>query len=72
MKNIIILFLLTIFLSSCHLDSTIKKTKTLDQYGGQDVQIMVVDSCEYILFLDNIYSVTHKGNCKFCKIRNKK
>ena len=39
--------------------------------------IRVIDSCEYIEYYDGfnnseIYSITNKGNCKFCQLRNKK
>lgn len=39
--------------------------------GGYDV--VVIDSCEYLVRQSG-YSgyMAHKGNCKFCKIRNKK
>nr|WP_317632984.1 hypothetical protein [uncultured Flavobacterium sp.] len=35
----------------------------------------VIDSCEYIeydygIFDQRVYSLTHKGNCKFCVERN--
>lgn len=36
-------------------------------------RIRVIDSCEYIENAaegSNNYSLTHKGNCKFCKERN--
>lgn len=39
--------------------------------------IVVIDSCEYIEVSYAIgtqggyYSLTHKGNCKYCKSRNK-
>lgn len=32
-------------------------------------KIVMIDSCEYIqtgIFTSNNYSLTHKGNCKFC------
>jgi hypothetical protein len=43
------------------------------KYG--DFTIKVIDSCEYIEYDDGIvdqrvYSLTHKGNCKFCIKRN--
>lgn len=39
-----------------------------------DYSIKVIDSCEYIEFdrgiLDQrVYSLTHKGNCKYCEKR---
>lgn len=42
-----------------------------------DFVTKVIDSCEYIeydygIFDQRVYSLTHKGNCKFCTERNKK
>jgi len=39
--------------------------------------IKEIDSCEYIecdygIFDQRVYSLTHKGNCKFCAERSKK
>ena len=31
---------------------------------------IIIDSCEYIVWHYN--SLTHKGNCKYCKLRNEK
>lgn len=40
----------------------------------ENVQIIIIDSCEYIIGSDaGAYNggifMTHKGNCKFCKMR---
>ena len=45
------------------------KTETDKNYT-----IKVIDSCEYIecdygIFDQRVYSLTHKGNCKFCEDR---
>ena len=42
-----------------------------------DYVTKVIDNCEYIeydygLFDQRVYSLTHKGNCKFCAERSKK
>lgn len=42
-----------------------------------DYVTKVIDSCEYIeydygIFDQRVYSLTHKGNCKFCEERSKK
>ncbi|HHX69472.1 MAG TPA: hypothetical protein GX708_15680 [Gallicola sp.] len=42
-----------------------------------DYVTKVIDSCEYIevdsgIFDQRVYSLTHKGNCKFCTERSKK
>jgi len=39
-------------------------------------KIIVIDSCEYIQYYTYVgrggaYGLTHKGNCKFCRERNK-
>lgn len=35
-------------------------------------KLIVLDSCEYLQSgAYGTFSMTHKGNCKFCKIRNK-
>lgn len=44
---------------------------------GLDLQIYVIDSCEYIgresgLYGHYISVLTHKGNCKYCAARLKK
>lgn len=69
----IILFsvvLYVISLSSCISPEGQNSTKTSDNYS-----IKVIDSCEYIefdygIFDQRVYSLTHKGNCKFCTERN--
>ncbi len=44
--------------------------------GGTDtdVKIVVIDSCEYLYLRESGYGlcVLHKGNCKYCIIRNNK
>lgn len=45
---------------------------TTTKYG--DYSLKVIDSCEYIeydygIVDQRVYSLTHKGNCKFCKNR---
>ena len=48
----------------------------VDHSSGKNYSTVVVDSCEYIEFDDGIfdqrvYSITHKGNCKYCIERKK-
>lgn len=69
MKNIILFIVISLFMLSC------------EQVGGDRVEnkdkkytIVVIDSCEYIecdygMFDNRVYSLTHKGNCKFCSKR---
>lgn len=42
--------------------------------GENMYSIIVIDSCEYLMKnkeYSGAYSFTHKGNCKFCKEREK-
>lgn len=57
-------------ISSC--ESTVTKYKTDETYKGLHFEVMVVDSCEYLVFNTDMKSFTHKGNCKFCAARDKK
>jgi predicted small secreted protein len=47
-----------------------------DMKPEQTYEIKVIDSCEYIYVscrpFDRTFSLTHKGNCKFCAERSKK
>ena len=66
MKKILLL-LIVCFLFSC--TKNIKKSDTNFTYNGQDIIILEVDSCEYIMMSNTL---THKGNCKYCKQRLEK
>lgn len=49
----------------------------VEQTVDGDFTIKTIDSCEYIeydygIFEQRVYSLTHKGNCKYCITRNKK
>lgn len=71
----VILILVIILIVSCQTSPT-SSLPTKEKPLG-DFVVRVVDSCEYIEFSGglmetSVYSITHKGNCKFCKERNKK
>ena len=74
MKKITYLSALLIAIISIY--SCEKSPKDDRESGDRNYSIKMIDSCEYIEF-DNgvadqrVYSLTHKGNCKFCKERNK-
>lgn len=84
MKKTIIIFLSAIILYSC---GEIEKKRikanneyptidTIDAFDGtssRKIHLYVIDSCEYIGYIDAYRSdfLAHKGNCKFCAIRNK-
>lgn len=48
---------------------------TSDSEEQIEYDVLVIDSCEYILVQSDTYMgcsvncITHKGNCKFCKER---
>jgi hypothetical protein len=52
----------------------VEKRVTEYEINGSQLQIYVIDSCEYIGFVYGVNSdkLTHKGNCKFCVERSKK
>jgi PBP1b-binding outer membrane lipoprotein LpoB len=61
-KTILILSIAALILSSC--------VKNHAKITEEDYSIQVIDSCEYIV-TDDVQgrSITHKGNCKFCRAR---
>jgi predicted small secreted protein len=64
------LLLAAVFLSSCETPQGQSVEETSNNYN-----IKVIDSCEYIefdsgIFDQRVYSLTHKGNCKFCVARH--
>ena len=52
----------------------IDKIEAVDGNGIRDIRLYVIDSCEYIGYINAFNSdvLTHKGNCKFCAERSKK
>lgn len=75
MKTII--FILSIvLLISCSVESytppkEASRTNLNLKIDNREFEIFTIDSCEYIgSYMNNNGAVlTHKGNCKFCKIR---
>ena len=76
MKKLLILSLLFSILCSCANETDNSKTKyksTDKNYkaigtDGRPYDVIVIDSCEYVT---SFYKLAHKGNCRFCKERNK-
>lgn len=70
-KSIIYLFLVVVLLIGCEKPKGNRESK--DGYS-----VIEIDSCQYIEVSSMVghqngyYSLTHKGNCKFCLERNKK
>jgi hypothetical protein len=86
MKKLIVLIAI-LFLTSCGLTQKEKEEKSNqnaqqykmelpDQRNDKGYKIIVLDSCEYIYAWfgegNGGGSLTHKGNCKFCKQRRMK
>lgn len=72
MKKFLILIGL-LSLSSCVQESSpnVQVIPTITQIHGKDIEVYVIDSCEYIgsIYWTNSDLLTHKGDCKFCKER---
>ena len=66
-KLMFLMFLASMLCASC-------ESKDRDMiYSKKDIytysfDIVIIDSCEYLLNRDML---AHKGNCRFCKERNK-
>lgn len=65
--------LATLMLSAVFSSCETPKSETVEKGDGYNV--IVIDSCEYIEVKDGVgtyggyYSISHKGNCKFCAAR---
>lgn len=54
-----------------------KAAKPDGKQGSKNYSVKVIDGCEYIEcdygeLRARVYSLTHKGNCKYCVERNSK
>lgn len=65
-------YVLLVAVIFCGCDTTVSKNPTGERYFGSDIEVLAVDSCEYLIFASDTRSITHKGNCKFCAERSKK
>lgn len=60
-----------VILTGCEHEG-INKQQTEFKWYGQPIEIITIDSCEYIYVGNgNASWGSHKGNCKFCTERNK-
>ena len=67
MKKIFIArnLLLICFISCSEPNVPVQKTKYIVKEGGNHVEIVIIDSCEYLYGpWGNATVLTHKGNCK--------
>lgn len=66
-----VLFSLTSCVDSNKKEVEIKKTQLI--FYGQQIEVVTIDSCEYVYFSNgNASWGSHKGNCKFCLARSAK
>ena len=68
--------LAVVFLIGCEKDKTkseVIKQEVKQEFYGQNIEIVVIDSCEYLYVSNgNASWGAHKGNCKFCLTRHAK
>lgn len=74
----IMFIIMMIVLLSCGKSADTKYPNYYDSnvlhiFNNVTYKIIIIDSCEYIIgrVYNGGYFLTHKGNCKFCKQRNK-
>lgn len=72
-----LVFFLAFLITSCDIEGFLEnKRKETETTIRSNYNVIIVDGCEYLEFQKNIigttpiYSVTHKGNCKYCIERN--
>lgn len=72
MKNIkTYILLLSLFVIGC--ETTTQNRPIKDKIEGDNIDVLTIDSCEYIYIgKGNASWGSHKGNCRFCIQRNKK
>lgn len=85
LKNLVnttFILVLTLLVSSCeqetvnNVEQTYRDNKSIEIFNNVHYQIVVIDSCEYIIGKDDYgynggFFLSHKGNCKYCENRNK-
>lgn len=76
MKTISSIFFCILFLTSTLVSCVSPEGESVETTES-NYNIKVIDGCEYIefdsgIFDQRVYSLTHKGNCKFCAERNSK
>ena len=71
-----IVLLIVVFLGFLFMGCTQSVCETQEESDAREaarnLNIVVIDSCEYIFLFNDYKSITHKGNCKFCAERRRK
>ena len=63
------LLLMIILISSCETTVPERSINGNEKYSGMSFSVIEIDSCEYVMLSSDIRSLTHKGNCQYCKNR---
>ncbi len=69
MKKIISLLIIGLMLTIVSCETTVEKRRLNETYRGIEIEVMIIDSCEYLFVSSDFGTLTHKGNCKFCEYR---
>lgn len=75
--SIIISIFIALFLLPSSCEPSVEEMKKKEKEQGiktynDKFSVFIIDSCEYIVYGEYQKSgICHKGNCKFCKERNK-
>lgn len=67
MKKIILLIVTALVMVGCENQDDAVRIEKAKWFNGYNY--VVIDSCEYLY---DVYSLAHKGNCRFCKERRQK
>ena len=68
MKKIMLLALIVLMMMGCR-EKDSNGHITINTDNTNYPKTVIIDSCEYV---DWIYGLAHKGNCRFCKERRQK
>jgi hypothetical protein len=68
MKKIILLALTTLIMVGCT-EKDFDGNIAVNPGSANNPDIIIIDSCEYVNW---VYRLAHKGNCRFCKERRQK
>jgi hypothetical protein len=73
-KRLTVIVAVSLFFYGCDTLSDPRDYK-MERRVEQGAMTLLIDNCEYIYINENMgraIALTHKGNCQYCKMRNKK
>ena len=71
MKKLILLALTALIMVECYQAKAYHNEK-ISLVDGYRIKTIVYQDCEYAVIDNQRVSMTHKGNCRFCKERRQK